>query len=484
MRVDDHFGTVVSSVPDLDFFIAGNAADHVWLNDSSGTFTDAGQSLDAGAGSRCRLGDLNGDGLVDAFVVEQCGCGPCPAQRRAVAVFVGNGQSLGSSDARGVELGDFNEDGHLDAFVVNFNQANQVWLNDGSGSFSSNGQSLAAGAGRGNAISDLNGDGHLDVFVVNSAGGNRLLLGDGSGHFSDSGQTIGTASAHSVDLADLNGDGYVDAFIGNSTANKVWFNDGSGHFSDSGQLLGTQNTGDVALGDLNGDGTMDAFVANSGANQVWLNDGSGHFSNSGQTPGQRRQPCGRPFDANNDGYLDAIVANSTGAVCGSTTAPATSATAASRSRSGNGLRGRRPADIDNDGSPGRSGPTEDDILTITSSQLLANDSDSGNVGCPDGGRRSTPAGRRLCVVCERDDRLQRERRVREPGRVARRGSTRSPTRSTTATARRDIATVTITVYGANDAPTAWTTRRRGARTARRLRSTCWPTTATWTTARA
>ena len=46
-----------------------------------------------------------------------------------------SGQSLGSSTSRDVSLGDVDGDGDLDAFVANQFQGNRVWLNDGSGSF-------------------------------------------------------------------------------------------------------------------------------------------------------------------------------------------------------------------------------------------------------------------------------------------------------------------------------------------------------------
>ena len=46
--------------------------------------------------------------------------------------FSDSGQSLGNSNAVRLALGDLDGDGDLDAFVANHtNQANKVWLNDG-----------------------------------------------------------------------------------------------------------------------------------------------------------------------------------------------------------------------------------------------------------------------------------------------------------------------------------------------------------------
>ena len=40
----------------------------VWVNDGTGTFTDSGLSLGSSCTSAVALGDLDGDGDLDAFV--------------------------------------------------------------------------------------------------------------------------------------------------------------------------------------------------------------------------------------------------------------------------------------------------------------------------------------------------------------------------------------------------------------------------------
>jgi hypothetical protein len=67
-----------------------------------------------------------------------------------------------------VALGDVDGDTDLDAFVTNnFPDANTVWLNDGSGSFSNSGQQLGSTTSYDVALADLDGDGDLDAFVAN-----------------------------------------------------------------------------------------------------------------------------------------------------------------------------------------------------------------------------------------------------------------------------------------------------------------------------
>ena len=72
--------------------------------------------------------------------------------------FVDTGSTLGNSQSQGVALGDVDGDGDLDAFVVNginLGQANRVWINDGSAVFSDSGNSLGSTFTRGVALGDM-----------------------------------------------------------------------------------------------------------------------------------------------------------------------------------------------------------------------------------------------------------------------------------------------------------------------------------------
>jgi len=76
-----------------------------------------------------------------------------------------------------VALGDLDGDGDLDAFVANYGQANKVWVNNGDGNFTA-GQGLGSAYSYGVALGDLDGDGDLDAFVTNYGGGqaNKVWL--------------------------------------------------------------------------------------------------------------------------------------------------------------------------------------------------------------------------------------------------------------------------------------------------------------------
>ena len=98
----------------------------------------------------------------------------------------------GDSNSVMVKLADLNGDGALDAFVVNNLQGDLVWLNDGLGTFMDSGQSLGGAApGSDVALADLNRDRRIDAFVVNNGAPDTVWFNDGAGNFTDSGQILG-----------------------------------------------------------------------------------------------------------------------------------------------------------------------------------------------------------------------------------------------------------------------------------------------------
>ncbi|MDJ0669100.1 MAG: FG-GAP-like repeat-containing protein [Desulfobacterales bacterium] len=335
----------VDSDGDLDAW----AANRLWLNDGRGEFSDSGQDLGSGQSSNSvALGDVDDDGDLDAWVANGFFGGE--ANRLWLNDGRGNfsdcGQVLGGGMSYSVALGDVDGDGDLDAWVANGaypGQNNLVWLNDGSGVFTDSGQRLGECESRSVALGDVDGDGDLDAFVANIDCANLVWLNDGSGVFIHSGQYLGRSQSHSVALGDLDGDGDLDAWVAEGTwfdrtgspirtyDDVVYLNDGRGVFSDSGQDLGNRHSYSVVLGDVDGDGDLDAWVANfsiadlpsfpgvyPSPDHVWHNDGRGVFTDSGQTLGNRyseSMTLGNNYrksvalgDLDGDGDLDAWVA--------------------------------------------------------------------------------------------------------------------------------------------------------------------------------
>jgi len=294
---------------DLDVFVVNFGANKVWQNDGMGVYSVT-QSLGSGFNQAVALGDVDGDSDLDAFVAHWAGGADKVWLNDGTGIFSDSGQSLGDSSGLGLALGDLDGDGDLDAFVVNQGNADRVWLNDGEGVFSDSGQGLDNSKGTGVALGDLDDDGDLDAFVTNSyQQANTVWLNNGVGTFVIN-QTLDIANSEGVALGDLDDDGDLDIYVANyAQANKVWLNDGAGIFTVT-QSLGNSKSIDIALGDVDGDGDLDAFVTNKHqANKVWLNDGTGTFTSGPQSLGTYWSLGLALGDVDGDGDLDAFVAN-------------------------------------------------------------------------------------------------------------------------------------------------------------------------------
>jgi hypothetical protein len=109
--------------------------------------------------SRPALGDLDGDGDLDAFVLASFTERGNRVWINEDGQFTATETRLGNAESLGVALGDLDGDGDLDAFVANRDQGNRVWINTGgtygSDLFSDSGQSLGDHFGTGVALGDL-----------------------------------------------------------------------------------------------------------------------------------------------------------------------------------------------------------------------------------------------------------------------------------------------------------------------------------------
>jgi hypothetical protein len=250
-------------------------------------------------------GDVDGDGDLDALIAVCCGTVSfgdnartryAPQQRVLLNDGAGNLRampgSLSDYGTRTVALGDLDGDGDLDAFLGNSssvrdadsamreNEPNTVWLNDGAGRFGDTGQRLGNLGTTAVALGDLDGDGDLDAFTGHN-GPAEAWLNDGAGHFSDGGQRLGDEITRFVFLNDLDGDGDLDALVETGQLRggaRSWLNDGAGRFTPGRSVTYPADCAAVP-GDVDGDGDIDVAAACVEREvRVWLNDGSGRFS--------------------------------------------------------------------------------------------------------------------------------------------------------------------------------------------------------------
>ena len=141
-----------------------------WIQSAGNTFgstTGSGEFIKAGRRSFVSragdvvLGDLDGDGDLDAVSLGSVALNDGSGQ------FTDSGQNLGYW-VGGISLGDVDNDGDLDVFFARRHQQNELWLNDGSGTFTNSGQKFnESGRSADAAMADLDGDGDLDIFVGN-----------------------------------------------------------------------------------------------------------------------------------------------------------------------------------------------------------------------------------------------------------------------------------------------------------------------------
>ncbi len=323
-------------------------------------------------GSGCGWIDANGDGRLDAIVVnggtkvEPGSYGPLAflslqtpdgrfVDSSAYAGFHGPGYGMG------LAAGDIDNDGDTDVYLTKYGP-DQLFLNDGSGHFTD----VSGTAGIVNpqwstaaAFVDLNSDGWLDIVVANyvdyfpgtfcadgagrqefcgpqdfSGAPNRIFINlgqseDGTLHFADKSGDLGIATApgKSLGLAcrDFDYDGSMDIFVANDgEANQLWMKR-SGDYVDEAYLRGVAvnrfgepeaNMG-TALADFSNDGEMDMVVTHlSGEmNTLWQGNAEGQFID--RTSQLRMGPAGLAqtgfgvvaADINNDGNADLVVAN-------------------------------------------------------------------------------------------------------------------------------------------------------------------------------
>ncbi len=233
------------------------------------------------------LGDFNGDGWLDAVVVQ--------AYDR-IEIHFGKGDGTidttsviyGEDRWRyGVNVFDIDGDGDLDFITIPFYSTSdygiEVWENNGSGIFTLKTDQLARyNSGEIADVGDVDGDGDLDIVFPSDNHGFYVLKNDGNGNFSEWQNYDNNSDFDNVVLFDADNDGDLDAIFTASTGATgdimVYFNDGNGTFTPSGQLLSPDNIEAAAVGDIDNDGDMDIIMLPwSGNPAILLNDGLGTF---------------------------------------------------------------------------------------------------------------------------------------------------------------------------------------------------------------
>ena len=256
---------------DLDLFLLNHTfnPDLLWINSGNGVFTDESFRLPVDTVIQehdhdVSIGDINGDGAIDALVVVDNANG---FQGRHI-FYINDGAggftldtsqpittTLTSSDVLDTELIDIDGDGDLDAIIadnllVDFQPVagrNGVYIfrNNGAGSFVEDtsliSQNLVVDAF--NLIPvDFDSDGDLDLVVSTASDTttpeadfitkfpNQIFVNDGAGVFHDASISWSNPSLASITVGagDLDGDGHPDLTVCNfGSANRVYWQRGN-----------------------------------------------------------------------------------------------------------------------------------------------------------------------------------------------------------------------------------------------------------------
>ena len=320
-------------------------------------------------GSGVALADLDGDGDLDAYLVQAGSLwdGEAEAAQAGNRLFMNDGtgrfveaEEHNASDTgygMGVAAGDYDNDGDVDLYVTNVGP-NVLLRNQGNAVFedvSAEAGVADAGWSTSAAFLDLDADGDLDLahanyinwsrdtemecylgslltycppLAYNSPTADRLYRNNGDGTFTDwtdrSGLNHAFGNGFGLVGADFDANGFTDLAIANDmTVDHLWLNRGNLVFEERGHLWGSAvdehgvaKAGmGIAAADIDDDGDSDFMVVNlQGQTDSFFRNEGGFFRDSTAelglgTTGRYTRWGIAVVDFDNDGHLDLYEAN-------------------------------------------------------------------------------------------------------------------------------------------------------------------------------
>ncbi len=280
-------------------------------------------------------GDYDGDGDLDLYTTNWGTAVTNPIN--ALYENQGDGSFINTATVAGVDnngnsvsasFADYDNDGDLDLYVVDFYAQDFLYQNQGDGTFSEVGRSrgLVNLERRGNVTSvawgDYNSDGNVDFYLSKFYFANELYNNNGDGTFTPV-TDLGVGDARDTNAAlwaDYDGDGDADLYtVNREQENQFYRNDlnVNGSFVEVSALLGVANNEigqNGAWGDYDNDGDLDLYLANIGANALYENSGEAGFVEVAALAGVSIDNSGWLSamadwaDYDGDGFLDLYVA--------------------------------------------------------------------------------------------------------------------------------------------------------------------------------
>ncbi|MEX2663735.1 MAG: CRTAC1 family protein, partial [Vicinamibacterales bacterium] len=240
--------------------------------------------------------DYDNDGFYDLFVPD--GVASRLMRNRHDGTFEDVTAAAGLAGLDGASVGvfaDYDNDGHKDLFVSRTFNPNQLFHNNGNGTFTDVTAASGIGADCCTTVAswgDYDNDGDLDLYVgryldprtkipttfyARNGEPNQLYRNDGGGKFTNVTEQAGvgeTGLCLGTVFGDYNNDGYVDLYVVNDFGRKTLYrNNKDGTFTDVTVKSGTLDYGagmSAAMGDYDNDGDLDLYTANIRSEERWF----------------------------------------------------------------------------------------------------------------------------------------------------------------------------------------------------------------------
>jgi hypothetical protein len=243
-------------------------------------------------GTGVAIGDYDGDGRPDIFVVSKTGScrlfrnlGGWRFEDVTDKAGVGDKGAAAGTWKQGATFVDINNDGLLDIYVCRFNAPNLLYINQGDGTFKEMAHTYGLDVNDACVMAsfcDYDRDGWLDVYIttnlidpVRHPHGQRgyLFHNNGNGTFTnvtDRAGIQGETQSHSAIWWDYDNDGWPDLYVGNdfSAPDQLYHNNRDGTFTNViDEVVPHMPFSSMGsdLGDVNNDGMIDLFVADMAA---------------------------------------------------------------------------------------------------------------------------------------------------------------------------------------------------------------------------
>lgn len=289
-------------------------------------------------GAGLMLGDLDGDGDLDAIIAGGVGGVFGIYENDGTGHFVDHSATAGFTpmvNASGLSAADYDNDGDLDIHVPGWFVPGRLYRNNGDFTFTDvataagveiTGPAMAAAWG------DYDADGHLDLYATmrtftnGNPTENLLYHNNGDGTFTDVAQALNVHAPGDPSCLptfyDFDRDGDDDIYIGTDKGkkgvrgNRLYRNNGDSTFTDittAANANGWIFCMGIAVGDINFDGYFDLYLTNlMQGNKLLVHDGTSAFVNLTAEAGMssNRVGWGTVYaDFDNDTHLDNYVCN-------------------------------------------------------------------------------------------------------------------------------------------------------------------------------